>query len=463
MEIMKENSPFKLSEDQIKRMKHSKSMKDNLFKKLNHEFRKNKNEIINNNKTTRLFIARKIDSNNIVLRNFCRKGIKELFNNKNLYFSEKYNNNTIKIGNGEKKLIIPEPKMNIERKNFIKRKTMNLLYLRSLSNNRTKTLYRNPQKNILDDSNNNTSFLGRYDYRRASMNKSSLTKKTSIIFKDKGNISDRELKIYFQNIKRKINEKNKSRNEKYNYLINNRNNSDNKSISNEIKNRLFLQEKILNEFKTYNINNNNIIKRLKKLTKKNKENLLINQIDNYPEKINKISEKIKPGENHLKAIEWFSSLRQYNNNIKNMSSEKKDEQMLTYSNDTKKEQIFENYINKLHYSFGKNSSLYSDIQSRIRPLCALIIPRNLKNKETTKISYFHENNKKNTLPIVVGKSLLDYEIELSKDLEGKKKIFVKKSYPEEDIKPLTFAKSNNRETIKIPKAVTNTLYLHFNK
>ena len=205
MEIMKENSPFKLSEDQIKRMKHSKSMKDNLFKKLNHEFRKNKNEIINNNKTTRLFIARKIDSNNIVLRNFCRKGIKELFNNKNLYFSEKYNNNTIKIGNGEKKLIIPEPKMNIERKNFIKRKTMNLLYLRSLSNNRTKTLYRNPQKNILDDSNNNTSFLGRYDYRRASMNKSSLTKKTSIIFKDKGNISDRELKIYFQNIKKKIN------------------------------------------------------------------------------------------------------------------------------------------------------------------------------------------------------------------------------------------------------------------
>ena len=182
MEIMKENSPFKLSEDQIKRMKHSKSMKDNLFKKLNHEFRKNKNEIINNNKPTRLFIASKIDSNNIVLRNFCRKGIKELFNNKNLYFSEKYNNNTIKIGNGEKKLIIPEPKMNIERKNFIKRKTMNLLYLRSLSNNRTKTLYRNPQKNILDDSNNNTSFLGRYDYRRASMNKSSLTKKTSIIF-----------------------------------------------------------------------------------------------------------------------------------------------------------------------------------------------------------------------------------------------------------------------------------------
>ena len=469
MEKIKDNSPFSLSKDVPKILKHSRSMKNNLTKKFNPEFIRNKNEINdinndinntnNNNKPKRLFIARKLDSKDIVLNNFCRKGIKEIFNNEKLYFSDKYCNNTIKIGNGDKNLIIENPKINVDKKKFIKKKTMNLLLLRNLS--KSKTLWRNSQRNKLDDSNNNNlSILSRY------MNNSSLIKRPSIIFKDKENISDKELKIYFQNIKNKIKEKNKSRNEKnFLYMVNNnRNTSDNKSISNEIKNRLFLQEKILNEFKTYNMNNNNIIRKLKKFTKKNKENLLINQINLRQEKKNNNSAKQQNTEHHLKVIEWLSSLRRYNNNKKNI--EKKEEQMYTYTNNTinlKREQILDNYINKLHYSFGNNSTLYSDIQSPIRPVCALIIPENLKNKEVIKISYHNEKNKKNVLPIIVGKSLIDYEIGLTKELEGKKKIFIKKNYPEDDIKPLTFANSRKLEKSQVPKAITNTLYLHYNK
>ena len=471
MAMNKESNPFTLSEN-IKTMKHSKSMKNNLNKKFNPEFIRNKNEITeNNNKNKRLFIARKLEPKDIVLNNFCRKGIKEIFNNEKLYFSDKYCNNTIKIGNGNKNLILSNPKINIEKKKFVKKKTMNLSSLRTLS--KVKTLWRDSQRNKLDDSNiNNLSILSRYDYRKLTMNHSSLIKRPSISFKDKENISDIELKIYFQNIKNKINEKNKSRNDKnFLYIINNnRNTSGNKSIANEIKNRLFLQEKILNEFKTYNMNNINIIKKLKKFSKKNKDNLLINQINNFGEKKynNNNSIKKQNTENHLKMIEWLSSLRQYNNLQKNISLNKKYGQMYTGSNSTnniKKEQILENYINKLHYSFGNNCTLYSDIDSPLNPICSLIKPENLKKKEISKISYHNEKNKnkKNYLPIIVGKSLIDYEIELTKELEGKKKVFFQRNYPEDDIKPLTFANSVNIVKTKINKAITNTLYLHNNK
>ena len=476
MENNKESNPFTfgLSENAITKLKHSQSMKLNLNKKLNPEFIRKKNEINNknnNNKPKRVFIARKLDSKEIELNNFCRKGIKEIFNNENLYFSDKYCNNTVKIGNGDKKLIIPNPIINIEKKKFVRKKTTNLLLLRNLS--KSKTSWRDSQKSKLDDSNNNNmSLLSKYDYKRPSMSNSGLIKRPSISFKDKENISDKELKMYFQNLKNKIKEKNKSRNYQNYFVMNNKRNTyENKSVSNEIKNRLLLQEKILNEFKTYNMNNNNMIKKLKKFTKKNKDNLLINQINNFREqKYNNYNTfKKQNTEHHLKIIEWLSSLRQYGNNKKDISLEKK-EQMHTYSNNfnnIKKEEILDNYINKLHYSFGSNCTLYSDIQSPLNPICALIIPENLKNKEITKYSYYNEKNKnktkKNYLPVIVGKSLLDYEIELTKELEGKKKLFIRRNYPEDDIKPLTFANSNKIEKTKIPKAITNTLYLHYNK
>ena len=462
METIKEKNSFTLSDETIKNMKHSKSMKNNMNFKYHPEFNKSLNDINNINKTKRIFIAHKVDSKD-KFNNFYQKGIKELFNNENLFFSEKYCNSTIKIGNSEKKSIIPESRISINKKIFVKKKTMNV-YHRSLSNNRTRALFGNSRLSKLNDSNNNMSILSRYDYKRPSMNTSSLMKRPSIMFKYKDYVSDQELKMFFQNIKKKINEKNtKSRNDKFRFLVNNRDNSTNTSINNEIKNRLFLQEKILNEFKTYNLNNNNIIKKLKKITKKKKENLLMNQLENYREKMTKISQTTQNCNNHLKAIQWLSSLRKYDNNNKiNISPEKKNIPMLTYTNNIKKEQILDNYINKLHYSFGSNTSLYSDIDSHIHPLYALISPQNLKNKEQTKISYFRDKNKKNFLPIIVGKNLLDYEIELSKILDGKKKIFVKQNYNDEDIKPMTFANSNNIEKIDMPKSVINALNSHFN-
>lgn len=264
METIKEKNSFILSDETIKNMKHSKSMKNNMNSKYHPEFNKSLIDINNINKTKRIFIAHKVDSKD-KFNNFYQKGIKELFNNENLFFSEKYCNSTIKIGNSEKKSIIPESRISINKKIFVKKKTMNV-YHRSLSNNRTKTLFGNSRLSKLNDSNNNMSILSRYDYKRPSMNTSSLMKRPSIMFKYKDYVSDQELKMFFQNIKKKINEKStKSRNDKFRFLVNNRDNSTNTSINNEIKNRLFLQEKILNEFKTYNLNNNNIIKKFNQM------------------------------------------------------------------------------------------------------------------------------------------------------------------------------------------------------
>ena len=158
------------------------------------------------------------------------------------------------------------------------------------------------------------------------------------------------------------------------------------------------------------------------------------------------------------------SLRQYNDKInKNNSQEKNNENELhTFNNNSinfnktiNREQILDNYINKLQYSFGNNSNLYSDIESNIRPLYALIIPQDNKNKEIIK------NN--NSLPIIIGKSLLDYEINISKYLEGKKKKIIEKKYQEDEIKPLIFIDSKGMEKYHIPRSVTNAFDLHLNK
>ena len=58
---------------------------------------------------------------------------------------------------------------------------------------------------------------------------------------------------------------------------------------------------------------------------------------------------------------------------------------------------------------------------------------------------------------------MDYEIGLSKYLEGKKKIIIKNKYNEDDIKPLILSNTKGMERFHIPRAVTNAFDLHFNK
>ena len=206
----------------------------------------------------------------------------------------------------------------------------------------------------------------------------------------------------------------------------------------EINNRINLQEKILNAYKKNERKGNYLANKIKKITKKEKKDLLMNQVDNYRNKIEKIninSQRKKNYENYNRRIQWLSSLRRYDNNNKNISEKKEDNNNELYStynsdnnninnnfyntnfyktissNKSNKEEILDNYINKISYSFGNTNSLYSDIESNITPLYALILPQNSKNKETIKNNRFYENN---SLPIIIGKNLLDYEIGISK-------------------------------------------------
>ena len=63
---------------------------------------------------------------------------------------------------------------------------------------------------------------------------------------------------------------------------------------------------------------------------------------------------------------------------------------------------------------------------------------------------------------IQGKKLIDFEIELSKDLEGKKKRLVQIPYSDNEIKTRIFANSIINNNLDIPMTVKNTLELHYN-
>ena len=462
METMKKKKTFVLNSDNlIKRMKHSRTMGSNLTLNYNSSLNKNLSNIkkeSNKENLKHLFVAHKINFKDKI-NDFYKKGANEIFNNENYFFATRYHNNIVKVGNDEKRFEFEPMNININKKLFIKKRTNNVLLNRkiSLSSNQIITI-----KNKLNDS--NMSILSKYDYKNP-QNNNRYIKRPSIYFNNNG-VSDTELKSIFQKFKE---QNKKSRNENKNYFASSSINF-NSSISNEINKRISLQEKILNTYKKNERKGNNLINRIKKKIKKEKEDILINQVDKYRDKKEKIinsTQRKKNNENYSKVIQWLYSLRQYNNKInKNNSQEKNNENEIhTFNNNSinfnktiNREQILDNYINKLQYSFGNNSNLYSDIESNIRPLYALIIPQDNKNKEIIK-----NNNDKSSLPVIIGKSLLDYEINISKYLEGKKKKIIEKKYQEDEIKPLIFIDSKGMEKYHIPRSVTNAFDLHLNK
>ena len=162
------------------------------------------------------------------------------------------------------------------------------------------------------------------------------------------------------------------------------------------------------------------------------------------------------------VIQWLSSLRKYGDK-NNKNNEKKEIDMNNNINKAlkiNKEEILNNYLNKLSYSFGNDTKLYSDIESNIYPLCGLIAPSDDKNKERIKNYY---SNEKNNSPIIIGENLLNYEIGLTKYLEGKRKLIIRKTYHDDDIKPLIFSETNRMDKLSIPRSVNNAFEVHNNK
>ena len=235
-----------------------------------------------------------------------------------------------------------------------------------------------------------------------------------------------------------------------------------------------------------------MIDRLLKHTAKNKDTLLINQLNDYRLKKEKIDEEetnhiINDNPNfknsHIKEVEkklyWLSSLREYQNGINIKGNKNR-----CISSNGKDLSSFQQYC----YSFDKRDILF-DLSGKIYPLFAQITPKIYKENEKIrdtlhdmksqkknsiynntfcKINNILFSNKNSKLNLykglnIRGKKLLNFEIELSKELEGKKKKIIQYPYRDDEITNKLFAKSFSMNNFYVPKSVKNTFELHYNQ
>ena len=500
---------------------------------INKNIDNNKNKILNkiDKKENHLLILHKINIKDKKYK-FYRKGVKDIFNDENLFLNDKYMNNRVIVGRNKSSKFKPNYISNLHSKKNLGSYNKFRYYLTSsiknnlLGKNKRNELSKSiKRKNLIDKNlintydypdNNNYSICSsnsRCDNLRKSLN--IFGKRSSIFFTGQNLISDHELKMIYQqflerekdNKKKELNNKDK---ENTNKNINK--NIDKSTINKEIKSRLNLQEKILNKYKFSNKENQKLINKILKHTSKNNNDiLLMNQIDDYRYKMEKIDEDKRMNQDSIynNTIYWLSSLGNYSNNKIKKGEEGKmtnnrnnstfpsiySYMRKTNNNNNSKEAIYENYINNFQYSFGSNSTLYCDLESSIPPLYAFILSDNLKNNEKIRNTHidnnYYLNNKNNSfinyklkknisVPSlnnqfnikeknnikdlnVEGKRLIDLEIEMSKNLEGKKKRLIKANYNDDETDTKTFAYSTVSDIFNFPKAVKNALELHSNK
>ena len=498
---------------------------------INKNIDNNKNKILNkiDKKENHLLILHKINIKDKKYK-FYRKGVKDIFNDENLFLNDKYMNNRVIVGRNKSSKFKPKYISNLHSKKnlgsfnkfryYLSSSIKNNLLGKNKRNELSKSIKR---KNLIDKNlintydypdNNNYSICSsnsRCDNLRKSLN--IFGKRSSIFFTGQNLISDHELKMVYQqflerekdNKKKELNNKDK---ENTNKNINK--NIGKSTINKEIKSRLNLQEKILNKYKFSNKENQKLINKiLKRTSKNNNDILLMNQIDDYRYKMEKIDEDKRMNQDSIynNTIYWLSSLGNYSNNkikkgeegkMTNNSNNSTFPSIYSYmrkTNNNSKEAIYDNYINNFQYSFGSNSTLYCDLESSIPPLYAFILSDNLKNNEKIRNTHidnnYYLNNKNNSfinyklkknisVPSlnnqfntkeknnikdlnVEGKRLIDLEIEMSKNLEGKKKRLIKANYNDDETDTKTFAYSTVSDIFNFPKAVKNALELHSNK
>ena len=516
-----------------------------------------------NKKDKYLLILHKInikDSKN----NFYKKGATDIFNDENLFLSQYYKDKPVIVGKSKASLFYVKfynnnngSKVTKNINNFGKRRFYNTsmtsksLYTKkenmqpqrnssdSITNDLRKNKFVDKNIKIAYDFQNNKnnvaanakSIIGKYEILKNMYN--IYGKRAPIFLSSNSYITDGELKIIYQNFIDKVKDSKKKelltkKLDDKKYIKKDRDkaaNENNKSVKHKNKNnnntlykkifkttidkemyaRLDLQEKILNKFQYNKKENQKLINKIKANTNKSSDDLLINQLDEYRNKLEKIEqiERKNQENNKNKTIYWLSSLRNYpqnsnknenensQNNINSSSLPilKKNNSSIYSIKYNSKDDIYDNYINNIHYSFGNNSNLYCDIESNIRPLCGLIIPGNYKENEKITNTHIDDNLivnkninnnsiynvkqliKNKSVPSLInkntdkelkieGKGLLDYEIGIYKELKGKRKKLIKMNYNDEDIDSKIFAKSYLLNNFYFPKAVKNTFDLH---
>ena len=399
------------------------------------------------------------------------EGVYKLFNDENVFLENSYKGKKIIIGKSRNKSSVNMGLRNIHKRATKRTKTI----IKSKLNNNSITLKINSNQNNNNNTLANDSIKGR--------------KILSLISKKNDNyISDDELKniyqecIYRENVNMHENfEKSKNINRNKSFIYDNNLNK-NFYSEQEFNNILKLQSKILNKNKLKNIETKKMIDRLSKHTLKDSDKLLMNQINDYRLKKEKLDEldsnrnkilnnnspnyKNKEYKNINKKLQWLSSLRVYKNKINKLTKQKR-------------RCASSSIEGQFLYSFDKRDILF-DLSGQIKPLFAQFTPKineNEKIRDTINDIKSEKRIIKSSSKIInnldktnlykglniKGKKLINFEIELSKELEGKKKRIIHYPYKEEDITTKLFAKSYSINNFFVPKSIRNTLELHYNK
>ena len=424
----------------------------------------------NNNIYKRYLFLKKIDLKDSSNKRYLEV-IHKIFNDDKLFLSNYYKNNKIVVGKSHNKSETNLLQKNNLHKKYYFKKQPNKMKERTLSS----------ATNITNGT--------------TSLNLSPKNRKYYLKTKENF-VTDEELKNIYQKWinKEKRNEQNMN---KKHLKLNKINNFSFK----EFEGILNLQNLILNKRKENNIKKNKIEQKLLRHTAKNRDKLLMNQINNFRIKREEMEELDnqniessinnkttinngkKKGNIYLKDLEvnllWQTSLRDYQNNI---TINKKPNLNKKRCNSSNIMDIKNRYTS--FHSFDKRDVIYNP-NEKSNSIYAQITPSNNKDNEKIRDTlnecnicskHFRRNKEKYKLENKIfyktkifdglniqGKKLINFEIELSKELEGKRKRLVKIPYSENEINSKIFAENNNiNNKIDMPLTVKNTVKLHYN-
>lgn len=408
------------------------------------------------------------------------EGVYKLFNDETAFLENVYKGRRIVVGKSRNK-----SSTNSNARNHIKNNTK-----------KVKQLTKNVSSNNLTFNKSNTFQFNNNTFTNDNSLMQSKGRKMIWISGKKNDnyISDEELKNIYQECINRENVALKEYTDKSKNKSFIQNNNKSQSVK-ECNNILNLQSLVLDKLKLRNMETNKMIDRLLRHTSKKKDNLLINQINDYriikekkdEEEINNIINnnpnfKLNNVKEVEQKIQWLSSLREYDEDNRKKINHKKNRCISSNNKDLLTPQ-------KYLYSFNKRDIIF-DLSGKLFPIFAQVTPKiyrenekirdtlhDLKTQKKNSIFSINNsirmnnlltNNKKNRLNSykglnIKGKKLLNFEIELSKELEGKKKKIVQYPYREDELVTKLFAKSYSVNNFFVPKSVKNAIELHYNQ
>ena len=365
---------------------------------------------------------------------YYNKALEKLFFNKNNFFNDKYEGKKVIIGKENKsnkgiKEIYEYYQRQNRRKSVSSKTDLSSLTILERTSKKYKTnniSNRRNQKNFLDNT---------------------LANKTMPVSSKKEikdyPISDNELKILFKNFSKRQ-ERNKNR--AMNLKLYSNQNSFNTIHNIDINKMLNLQEKIIKIKNKRNRVNKIISDKIMNYTFKDRDEILMNQKNDLlvikGKTLDKSLSKFNSENPSLNEImkNWVFSFR------KNKDEEKQSELCSP-------EEFIYNNKNNEDVSF-LNKDKHNNIRKLILQKNNISYKKNdINESNNSNLSLFHNL-------FIQGKNLLKQEINLSKELYGKKKKIYRYYFTPDEVSSMLVAKSSSAKKNLNPKSVINSMEIH---